>query len=499
MNSSDMRIGNQITVLVPANKYEFNCAWTEEKLLPALELFTCKLLLILEKISPNEISSYFGLNTREIDQLINNLMSNKLISLDSEGLLIPTSMLKQQTSKGDEVTLTNYVERNETAIFDSFTHSIRKDRGFNYRLLGLPELPVDSKKTAQLEDAISHFSAQYKTHLNLSRRTEKEVNRTKLYKVVSAINRGIIQFPVDIEFHYAPSDMGQLEVKRITRASEYINNTLQLPLSTQLEAHIADYLGSIPRSEEGITAEEYCTLVKDEVLKQFVTGNNIDYSGWLNAREDRKTGYGNQLTKSIFGPVYIDKNYVTLMRMLNESLHANGDSNAETFLKAYWLASNVSLWGANSHSLISFCDKIKKTLIKYDDSADLIMVHHGKTTWDDKEFREFHKNHTSFGLMTSNELDRLEVFLIPNILGVVQYHGYPNSKSGVSVPIGYATVDSDRLKLLENLLNSRIGGSSELKVSWPKKAEISKLMMPDREQKNTSPLSNRPILSLKKD
>ena len=93
MNSSDMRIGNQITVLVPANKYEFNCAWTEEKLLPALELFTCKLLLILEKISPNEISSYFGLNTREIDQLINNLMSNKLISLDSEGLLIGISMI----------------------------------------------------------------------------------------------------------------------------------------------------------------------------------------------------------------------------------------------------------------------------------------------------------------------------------------------------------------------------------------------------------------------
>ena len=137
MSNSEMRLGNKITVLVPANKYELNCAWTEEKLLPAQELFTCKLLLVLEKLSASEVSGYFGLNTRETEQLISNLMSNKLISLDSEGLLVPTSVLKQQSTKGDDVILTSYVERNETVIFDSLTHSIRKDRGFNYRLIGL--------------------------------------------------------------------------------------------------------------------------------------------------------------------------------------------------------------------------------------------------------------------------------------------------------------------------------------------------------------------------
>ena len=489
-----MRIGNKITVLVPANKYEFNCAWTEEKLLPALELFTCKLLLVLDKIDPSEVSGYFGLNTRETEQLINNLMSNKLVSLDSEGLLIPTSMLRQQSSKGDDVTLTNYVERNETIIFDSLTHSIRKDKGFNYRLIGLPELSVETSKPLRLEDAISNFSAQYKTHLNLSRRTERERNRTKLYKVISGINRGTIQFPVDIEFHYAPSDLSQHEVKRISRASEYVNNNLQLPLSVHLEAHITDYLGSIPRSEGGVDAEEYCRIVKDEVLKQFADGYDVDYSGWLNARDARKTGYKSQMTRSVFGPIYLDKNQFTIMKMLNEALHDRGELGLSSPLKAYWLSSDVGLWGANNHSLSSFCEKIKKTLQADNELSNVVVVHHGKNIWDASSFRDFHSNYILSGIMTSNNLDRIEIFLVSGVFGVVQYHGYPNSNSGVSVPIGYATVDINRLELLEKLLKSRLGNTSKLKTSWPKKVPLQELLVPewDLDKMTDSRISYKP-------
>ncbi len=507
MSNSEMRLGNKITVLVPANKYELNCAWTEEKLLPALELFTCKLLLVLEKISASEVSGYFGLNTRETEQLISNLMSNKLISLDSEGLLVPTSVLKQQSTKGDDVILTSYVERNETVIFDSLTHSIRKDRGFNYRLIGLPELSIDSSKPLKLEDAISNFSAQYKMHLNLSRRTERERNRTKLYKVVSGINRGTIQFPVDIEFHYVPSELNQQEVKRVFRASEFINNGLELPLSVSLEAHIADYLGSIPRFEGGIDAEEYCRLVKDEVLEPFAEGLDIDYSSWLNARNLRKTGYGSQVTRSIFGPIYLDKNQVTIMKMLNEALHDMDESKSVASLNAYWLSSDVGLWGANNQSLSAFCDKVQKALVNHNELSKFVAIHHGENSWDGNVFRSFHSKHVPNGVMTSNKLDRMEIFLIPGIFGVVQYHGYPNANSGVSVPIGYATIDVERLNLLEGVLKERLGNTSKLKTSWPKKALLQDLLDPDwnldaridSRISYRSSTSKRPVLKLGKE
>lgn len=505
MSNAQMRLGNKITVLVPANKYELNCAWTEEDLLPALELFTCKLLLVLEKVSPSEVSGYFGLNTRETEQLISNLMSNKLISLDSEGLLIPTSVLRKQSTKGEDVVLTNYIERNETVIFDSLTHSIRKDRGFNYRLIGLPELSIESSKPLKLEDAISNFSAQYKMHLNLSRKTERERNRTKLYKVVSGINRGTVQFPVDIEFHYLPSELNQHEVKRISRASEFINNGLELPLSVSLEAHIADYLGSIPRSKGGIDAEEYCRLVKDEVLEQFTNGEDIDYSGWLNARNLRKTGYGSQATRSIFGPIYLDNNQVTIMKMFNEAVNDLDESKSTSSLNAYWLPSDVGLWGANNQSLSTFCEKIKKALEKHHDISKFIAVHHGENIWDGNLFRSFHSKHIPNGIMTANNLNRMEIFLIPGVLGVVQYHGYPNSNSGVSVPIGYVTIDLDRLDMLEELLKERLGNTSKLKVSWPKKMQLHDLLDPTwnldalTDSRISYRPSRKPILKLSKD
>ena len=39
------RIGNRITILIPARKYIMNLAWTEEKPMPAIELFACRLLI----------------------------------------------------------------------------------------------------------------------------------------------------------------------------------------------------------------------------------------------------------------------------------------------------------------------------------------------------------------------------------------------------------------------------------------------------------------------
>ena len=96
--------------------------------------------------------------------------------------------------------------------------------------------------------------------------------------------------------------------------------------------------------------------------------------------------------------------------------------------------------------------------------------------------------------MTSNNLDRIEIFLVPGVFGVVQYHGYPNSNSGVSVPIGYATVDINRLELLEKLLKSRLGNTSKLKTSWPKKVPLQELLVPewDLDKMTDSRISYKP-------
>lgn len=39
---SEPRLGNVITLLIPARSYKINCAWTKEKLMPGIEQFACR-------------------------------------------------------------------------------------------------------------------------------------------------------------------------------------------------------------------------------------------------------------------------------------------------------------------------------------------------------------------------------------------------------------------------------------------------------------------------
>ncbi|MEX6768420.1 AAA domain-containing protein [Pseudomonas aeruginosa] len=49
-DASGFRICNTISLLVPAYQYQINCAWTKEVSLPAVEEFTCRLLLALQEV-----------------------------------------------------------------------------------------------------------------------------------------------------------------------------------------------------------------------------------------------------------------------------------------------------------------------------------------------------------------------------------------------------------------------------------------------------------------
>ncbi|HCE5778123.1 hypothetical protein RBI92_30995, partial [Pseudomonas aeruginosa] len=92
-DASGFRICNTISLLVPAYQYQINCAWTKEVSLPAVEEFTCRLLLALQEVLPGEIRDYFGLSKRECDVLIETLIRNKLAVYTNDGHLTPSSML----------------------------------------------------------------------------------------------------------------------------------------------------------------------------------------------------------------------------------------------------------------------------------------------------------------------------------------------------------------------------------------------------------------------
>lgn len=470
---SNKRIANVISVLIPAKSYLLHCSWTKDKALPAIEDFACRLLLLFGELSASELQSYFGLASREREVLINTLLDNRLISINDKGLLIPTPLLssKKQGDNGP-TTLTEYEERSETAIFDLLTMGLMPRKALDNSRFGLPELLPKEGTNLALDDVITSFSRQYRAHLEYTRTNEREIKSSRLYKVSSCEPDKTIQIPVDMDISLQAN--GDNEPLMFRNAMETSGNIRRRALSNELESCVADYFAELEVPKHGKNFEEFCHLVDDPILMRYTTKDKFNFSMWLNDRDNRKTGYGSQSTTAVLGPIYLKENWLKLSSIIRES-RKNWNSNEKR--QAIWLSSAVPLWGANGESLAEFTKKIEHELAENHSEKGTVTA---LFNINDKNEGWLLKNKFSnripngCALYGQELFDRMELFIIPGVLAVCQFHTQPCSSSGVTVPIGYLTVDVDRMNLLYNHLVSKFKRADSQKVIWSQANKLEK-------------------------
>jgi len=482
-DASGFRICNTISLLVPAYQYQIKCAWTKEVSLPAVEEFTCRLLLALGEVLPGEVRQYFGLSARECDVLIETLVRNKLAMHTSDGHLTPSSMLMDRTrgSSFASPSLTKYEERIEQPIFELLTKTVMPPSQYNRSRWGLPEIPVPSQnKGWSAQEVADAFGSQYRAFLDFSKIPESESRRTRLYKVGTCDQASPLNIPVDIEIGLLPTSAGNVEV--IKRAAEKVGNARQRPLTMELESRISDYLNSLRMPAGGMSLQDYCETFKDEVLVRYLDDRGLDINTWMIDHKNRRTGYGSQETKAMIGPIYDNNNRITMGRML-EDLSRDWPEGATH--SALWLSSSVPLWAANGTLLSDFCRKTAEKLSEAPHAKGRITA---IVPFDDKKdlgpLRRTYHNRIPNGIAFDGKglQDRFEIFLVPGQLAVVQYHFQPSDESAATVPIGYITCDQERVAQIDYFLNTRLTGRGEGHVAWSEDSEQDMAQFIDKER-----------------
>ncbi|WP_410951737.1 hypothetical protein [Pseudomonas sp. S1(2024)] len=472
VDASGFRICNTISLLVPAYQYQINCAWTKEVSLPAVEEFTCRLLLALGEVLPGEIRQYFGLSRRECDVLIDTLIRNKLAVHTNDGHLMPSSMLLDRTKGNSSASpsLTKYEERIERPIFELLTKTIVPASPNNRTRWGLPQIPVPPENKAWSVQAVADaFGDQYRAYLDFSKLPESETRKTRLYKVGTCDQTAPVNIQVDLEIGLLPTATGSVEV--IKRVAEKVGGIRQRPLSMELEAKISDFLNSLRMPKDGMSLQEYCQLFNDEVLERYLDDRGLDINTWLIDHKNRKTGYGTQETRAMIGPVYDNNNRITIGRMLED---LSKDWPEGKVHLALWLSSAVPLWAASSTLLGDFCRKTSDKLSEAPHTKGKITAILPFT--DKREFgqlRSTYHNRIPNGIAFEGVdlQDQFEIFLVPGQLAVVQYHFQPSDESAATVPIGYITCDPVRVAQVDGFLNAKLFGRGEGHVVWSEEAE----------------------------
>lgn len=478
LDYSSVRLCNTISLLMPAYSYHINCAWTQEIPLPAIEEFTCRLLIALQEVSPREIQQYFGLSLRECEVLIETLQKNKLAAYNNDGMLIPTSMLMDRTkgSSGVSPSLTKYEVCTETVIFEALTVSIMPSTAFHRSRFGLPQLPIpDGNHSPDSQKITEIFGRQNRAFLDYSRRTEAEKRKTRLYKVEGCSTGKFVQIPIDLEVWVRPTREGDLEI--IKKVAEKADGGRHRPLSMEVEARISDYLNSLTMPGVGMSIHDYCAMFNDHVLERYTDDRGLDLNHWLIDHANRRTGYGSRLTRSIIGPIYDRNNKMTIKRMLDDLSH---DWNMEEIHRAFWLSSSVPLWGANGYLISDFCNDLSQHLTKERDSRGHVTAIMGYESYKDLAAlkADFHTRIPN-GIAYEGKgfQNQVEILLVPGQLAVVQYHAQPDRSSAITVPIGYVTVDPSRLESIESYVDKVLIGRGKPALAWSEgNTDLDKIM-----------------------
>lgn len=498
IEANGVRLCNTISLLVPAYSYHINCAWTHETPLPAIEEFTCRLLIALQEVTPSEVQQYFGLSKRECDVLIDTLHKNKLVAYSNEGMLTPTNMLLDRTKGNPEIapSLTKYEIRTETVVFEALTVSVMPSSSYNRSRYGLPEIPIPADNHSPMPERITEkFGGQYRAFLDYSRRPEIETKKTRLYKVDGCSSGKFVQIPIDLEIWVRPTREGDLEV--IKRVAEKISSSRHRPLSVEVEAKISDYLNSLKMPTKGMSIIRYCTLFDDSILDRYIDERGLDLNRWLIDHANRKTGYGAPTTRSMIGPVFDRNNKKTIDRMLED---VSKDWKPNETHCAFWLSSSAPLWGANGYLMSDFCNEMSRRLAEDRQSrgpVTAIMPYEDMKDLGPLKARLHTRIPNGIAYLGGDLQTQVEILLIPNQLAVVQYHVQPDSESAVTVPIGYVTVEKARIEKIETYLDNLVKTRGKPELAWSESGTGIDEIMGDC-RSNYCKASRKPILRLKK-
>lgn len=465
---------NTISLLLPAKQYSLNCSWTTERPLPAIEEFSCRLILLFDGVAPFEVREYFGLSEVELNGLIDSLLKKRLIEMDPNGLIKASSILRLKNNNDQTVpTLTAYDTREESAVFDLLTLSIIPRRSYQGIKYGLPEIPPPDKfGSVGLESIVEQFGRQYRVHLENTR--SRGAEKTRLYKVSHCRPVRTLQVPIDMEISLEVVSGEGIRVYR--DAVERVGQVRKNALSNELEAQIADYLAKLPVPSHGHSFQDFCEAIGDEVLSKYSTPDGFDLASWLHDRENKKTGYGSSTTRGILGPVYLESNAIAISKILG-SLVREEEADVPNM---YWYPACVPLWGANGTDLEKFISRLEKELNFNPESFSNII-----TLFNIQENKETRAIKKSFNARLPNGVslqggtpqDCVEIIVIPGFLAIAQYHVQPNSDSCVTVPVGHLTTDPVRMKRIESFLQSRMQSSTGSEILWPKSKASSKSLI----------------------
>lgn len=433
----------EITFAVPAQTFGITCAISTEQTLPVVTEFALRLVSVCDALSPQHLQEFFGFSEREVEQVIQSLVEERLLRWED-----------------DRLELTHYARGLFVNSPDSIPRLTRiKDWAGEvaFELVGFsPVNPTDGAKRARLmvEVPADDPDKESKSRLWAERSFQENFDRiyrgsrAEIYKITDV--EGSTRFLLAVPCTFSISLDDELAIRR-SLPEDYMSERLEL--SQAITALLA-----YPPMPDNASLGEFARLFPNSAVREFIGDNgNFNLRVFL-ARAIATDSTGSNMAP-VIGSLHLNRNRKLLETWIGALPKVSVDQVA-----LHWIAPTVPFW-ARSRAMRPLVRDLRKLLAlpvesagpqetsseESAESSNVKILLQGVQDGDRHVTKTYgHTLPEVFGTSASVLGGKLELLLVPNQFICALYHYHV--RHALSIPIGFMSTDENDIGTAAELL-----------------------------------------------
>lgn len=472
---------NTVAVGIPAQQFLVRCHVSVERQVPVMTEFAVRLLHLSGPMDLEAVRGYFGLTGRELADLLDILRAEGLVE-ELDGRLALTSYA-QARFVGSSDGLPRFVriaERQSRPVFELLSFSpISKALSGTYwdNTLDLVWEKSDEHGGRTVDQAQEAFHRHFHEIERLDVDSENK-RAFDVYKIddITAGRRFNVPVPVHFEVDLDGNVDFDMEAQFELLPEELRSIVFKLTANrVAQQAHHPDHFTAFVQ----VFGDEVLARYLVESMSQTVGGEQVvrnghaaglrfDFASYVREIHGTADGavYDSGRSRAYLGALYMPKNQGRIVQEFSSALRRfKAKSNAETVFptEMFWVLPESDLWGRTT-LVREFIEQIRKCFEKeWGEAIDLVAV--GSVSQAESRERIRRKAHLLLEAGFSDVLlgpptptsERFEVLVLPGVYAAAMYQWKVPTSDFISVPVGFTTHESAKLRKLVVFLQKVCG------------------------------------------
>ena len=440
---------NKVCFGLPMKSFFMDYTVSKKRELPVVKEFVIRLIYSLTSTTLDTIQGYFGLTSREILAIVDDLQEENLIEWEDGKVKLTYYAMSKFTEEDGNLRPTFFEVTDETSSVEFELYSFRM-LSSDVRRSGTQDFTIslnlpDECYGNQLNKAQNSFDTNFNLFRELVLKEDVFSEIKELYKINQVSDRYDSTLPLEVEYFVDTDSPHILKM-------EYVSNTVDEWDEDKSFFSLMDSTIEVgARKDQHGSFNDYLDASSDPLLVQYWDDNarTLNLKALINHYENGLTKL-NDDTFMLLGNFYTESNREILAARL-ESIFKDKPENSGLI----WLTNSESKTWGKTTNLSKLVDEIYNLFDKRKRNSKVVL---GVACESRQESMAIRNN---FWKLSNAELMDLpakfggedaEFMIIPGLMVASLFHLQLNDQRDISLPVGYVTFEPKLVSEVSNKL-----------------------------------------------